>query len=129
MTDTGVVNLEQQLIDEIGPEGLDIMMARWLAVRHRDRMSLTRLIQKPASSDHYREFVRQQPCGFCQAPAPVEPHHHGSRGLGQKADDYRCAPACARCHRKAHEGKISTIDVDRAAQNTLVLYTRLKEGT
>lgn len=46
----------------------------------------------------YLAAVRAQPCCSCGAAAPSDPHHHGARGVGQRADDYATVPLCRRCH-------------------------------
>ncbi len=48
-------------------------------------------------------FVREWPCCSCTAPGPSDPHHFGSRGMGQKTDDFRCVPLCRRCHDIFHD--------------------------
>lgn len=58
----------------------------------------------PARSDAYLAYVRSKPCMFCGADAPSDPHHVGSRGMGQKTDDLRCVPLCRRCHDAYHRG-------------------------
>lgn len=52
----------------------------------------------PYRSRPYLDFVRARECCSCIAPGPSDPHHTGSRGVGQKADDYSCVPLCRRCH-------------------------------
>ncbi len=52
----------------------------------------------PYRSGPYLAFVRARECCSCSAPGPSDPHHTGSRGVGQKADDYSCVPLCRRCH-------------------------------
>lgn len=77
---------------------------------------------KPWRSDAYMAHVRTFECCGC-GMRPVEAHHHGPHAMGQKTDDSRCIPLCARCHRGYHDtGKIPSIlaeyqdEVTRAAQ-------------
>ncbi|HMI94651.1 MAG TPA: HNH endonuclease [Polyangiales bacterium] len=68
----------------------------------------------PLRSEAYKAFVRGKPCMFCPAMPPVDPHHFGPRGTGQKTDDLRCVPACWRCHERFHDGKWEALGfVDR----------------
>lgn len=46
----------------------------------------------------YLAFVRKRACCSCGIGGPSDPHHHGPRGVGQKADDLRCVPLCRPCH-------------------------------
>lgn len=46
----------------------------------------------------YLTHVRALPCLSCAAPGPSDAHHSGSRGVGQKADDFSVVPLCRRCH-------------------------------
>lgn len=60
---------------------------------------------KPLRDAAYMKWVRDEhACCIrgCGAPA-TEAHHHGPRGMGQKTDDYRVLPMCARCHREFHD--------------------------
>lgn len=51
----------------------------------------------------YLDYVRDQPCCSCGAPAPSDPHHWGTRGMGIKADDYCTLPLCRGCHNTWHQ--------------------------
>lgn len=53
----------------------------------------------PWRSKEYLAFVRSKRCAWCNAPAPSEASHHGKHGIGTKAEDHRCIPLCAMCHR------------------------------
>lgn len=53
-------------------------------------------------SETYMAFVRRDPCCGCGAPGPSDPHHFGSRGVGQKTDDRRTVPLCRKCHDEFH---------------------------
>lgn len=65
---------------------------------------------KPLRDAAYMKWVRDEHAcciAGCGMPAE-EAHHHGPRGMGQKTDDYRVLPLCARCHREFHD--TGTID-------------------
>jgi len=51
----------------------------------------------------YLDYVRMQPCLFCQRPAPSDPHHLGKGGWGMKASDLTCIPLCREHHRLFHD--------------------------
>lgn len=60
----------------------------------------------PHRSKEYLDYIRSIPCCNCGNPAS-EAHHVndvGSRGMGQKTDDYRCVPLCHTCHMQGHDG-------------------------
>lgn len=66
----------------------------------------------PARARNYMDWVASKPCCSCRAPAPSDPHHYGSRGMGQKTDDYRVVPLCRRCHDAFHDTrKLPGLDV------------------
>lgn len=60
----------------------------------------------------YLLFVKHLPCSafvYGNAPAlgcdgPVEAHHAGYRGLGQKSSDYEAIPLCRKHHGAWHGG-------------------------
>lgn len=58
---------------------------------------------KRIESSGFLAFVRQKPCCVCSAPAPSDPHHFGSRGIGRKTDDLRCVPLCRKHHDEFHD--------------------------
>lgn len=75
----------------------------------------------PLRDGRYLAFVRRRPCLLCGAPAPSHAHHHGRRGLGQKTDDYRTIPLCARDHDAYHAGLRPELSHERAVAAQLDL--------
>jgi hypothetical protein len=71
--------------------------------------------------------VRTKPCAWCHAPGPSDPHHWGSRGVGQKTDDFRTLPLCRKHHDEFHargmigENKAGTIETFLRAQVDLLV--------
>lgn len=51
----------------------------------------------PVRSEAYLAWIRLLPCVICKKPS--EASHHGSHGLGTKADDLRTLPLCYVHHR------------------------------
>ena len=76
--------------------------------------------RRPRDLD-YLAWVRTRPCAVRDllvlnamlgipfstnvCTAPVEAHHAGRRGLGQKADDNTAIPLCRRHHRELHDAR------------------------
>jgi hypothetical protein len=64
---------------------------------------------KPLRDAVYLAFVRKHECCVSRdgASGPcygsVIAHHHGPRGMGEKADDYRTVPLCDGHHREFHD--------------------------
>jgi hypothetical protein len=64
----------------------------------------------PSSMQHtrrenpaYLQYIREQPCAFCGAAAPSDPHHWNGRGpRDEKRNDYETIPACRLCHERFH---------------------------
>lgn len=54
--------------------------------------------EAPERCPEWLAMVRKLPCCNCGARPPVDPHHEGPRGVGQKCRDTRTAPLCRRCH-------------------------------
>lgn len=59
-------------------------------------------MSKPGRSPQYLAYIRLQPCVGCVHGTPIEAHHFGPRGVGQKADDLHAVPLCVRCHAYFH---------------------------
>lgn len=66
--------------------------------------------RKPYRNEDYLRFVRSRACCMCSQDRTdqlaVVPHHFGSRGVGQKCDDYLTVPVCIGCHRMIHDGQL-----------------------
>jgi hypothetical protein len=87
----------------------------WLVVHrlrspHIRRVRVRKLVQEhrapdrgPARSEKYLAFIRAMPCAGCANPGPSDPHHYGSRGVGQKASDFSVVPLCRKCHDHFHD--------------------------
>jgi hypothetical protein len=56
----------------------------------------------PESAPRYLAWIRTLPCAAC-GRWPVEAHHAGKRGYGEKASDYTAIPLCAEHHRAGRE--------------------------
>ncbi len=116
------------MIEQFGPDAVQAAIGVWLAAQHRKRsLLLVSSDRKPARAPHYLAFVRQLTCVICGAQEPNDPHHYGSRGVGQKTDDYRTVPLCRRCHDRVHDGKESS-DFSPRIVNILVKYLRVVEN-
>lgn len=121
--------LLDQLEERVGPELVASAFGVWLARGHRSRPRLMwARPDSPARAPHYLAFVRGLDCVACGAPAPVDPHHFGPRGIAQKTDDYRVVPLCRRCHDAAH-ADCNGEWVRGEIINTLVRYMRIVEQT
>jgi len=49
----------------------------------------------------YLQYIREQPCCFCDAPPPSDPHHWAGRGpRDEKRNDYETIPVCRTCHER-----------------------------
>ena len=51
----------------------------------------------------FLDYIRDQPCAVCTAPAPSDPHHLDSGVMGSKGDDWTCVPLCRTHHREYHD--------------------------
>jgi hypothetical protein len=88
---------------------------------------------KPMRDAAYLAFVRERDCCardgvFTSCDGPIEAHHFGPRGMGQKADDWYAVPLCQYCHRHFHDhgqlphlNRADTEDLFAAAQRELLL--------
>ena len=56
-------------------------------------------VAKPERSEAYKAWIRTLPCLLCGTTRGIEPCHTGPHGMGQKASDFTCVPACAWHHR------------------------------
>ena len=59
----------------------------------------------PYKNRKYLDWVKEQECVVCYAPAD-DPHHIiGAKmgGMGMKAPDWAVMPVCRRCHTLLHE--------------------------
>lgn len=122
--------------ERLGPELVAALVGAWLGKHHRERPRLMYARpEAPARAQHYLAFVREQDCAWCQSPGTgvIHAHHHGPRGMGQKTDDYRTVPLCARCHNQEHAGAYldngEERDIYAAQIDTLVRYLRIVEQT
>jgi len=71
-------------------------------------------------SKRYLEFAKGLPCCKCTAPAPSDPHHVESGGMGIKGNDTSAIPLCRKCHDQM-DTKYKPW-VDRAGWQTLHQY-------
>ena len=71
----------------------------------------------PARHPAYLAWVRTLKCAAPQGPhgcrGPIEAHHAGPRGLGQKADDHTAIAMCRYHHRCWHDGRGVFVGWDR----------------
>lgn len=61
------------------------------------------------ASEDYLEYVRDQPCTICRAPAD-DPHHLTHRGSG--GSDYTAIPLCRGHHREVHSNGLQQVERD-----------------
>lgn len=55
----------------------------------------------PARNPDYLTWIRNHPCAAAQdgkCSGGIQASHHGSKGMGQKTDDYRTIPLCHHHH-------------------------------
>ena len=66
--------------------------------------------RKPARSESYIAYIKEFSCLVCNSPI-VSAHHHGSHGMSEKTDDYRCLPLCHKHHMELHRtGELKGFD-------------------
>ena len=61
--------------------------------------------QPPHRSTAYRARIRDLPCHICQRPAPSDPHHVVTGGMGQKCSDLMLVPLCREHHNEVGASK------------------------
>lgn len=114
---------------EYGDEAIEAAIGAWYKAKHDDDPKFVLGPLPPAKAPHYLAYVRQLSCCVCGAEPPNEAHHHGSRGMGQKTDDYRTVPLCFQCHRRFHDTGELPVDFNAKLIDTLVRFLRIAEGT
>jgi hypothetical protein len=82
----------------------------------------------------YMRWVKTMPCLLVDVCVgclgPVEAHHAGERGFGQKAPDDTCIPLCTAHHRAWHDGKWPFLGVSKEMRRSwaqlAIAFTRLR---